>query len=161
MAFASAAHASAAIEPLASAVSRLRTLPADATSYTKLRPLVLEADSILAAARVSGDDLAGLGDAIAELGQSAQDSVMLRVRDYAERLLRAVNERVASVARQARNVPNTLAQTVLPILQGAKADIERFLERGVQFAETSQRNAVIAIVALALIFMGAGKRFFS
>lgn len=152
-----------AVEPLTAAVAKLRTLPVTSTSYERLRPLILEADTILASVLMAGEDLGALEERFASLGEEAQRTIANRIADFARRLGAGISARIESVTRQAARVPNTLAQTVLPILLAAKRDVERYVGGGVDFFDRSQNRALVAVVAIcaALIFSGSGKKWFS
>lgn len=139
------------VAPLTSAVARLRTLPVTSTSYERLRPLILEADTLLASVMAGDDDLGSLEERFDALGDDAQRTIAARVSDFARRLSAGISARIESVTRQAARVPNTLAQTVLPILLAAKRDVERYAGAAGGFVDRVQTRMLLGVLATAAV----------
>lgn len=154
-----ASQVSSAVEPLTAAIAKLRTLPVTSTSYERLRPLVLEADTILASVMLAGPDELGALDAqFAQLGEDAQRRIVSRIADFARRLGAAIDARIESVTRQAARVPNTLAQTVLPILLAAKRDVERYAGAAGGFVDRVQTRMLLGVLATAAVVFALATR---
>lgn len=146
------------VEPLTSAVARLRTLPVTSTSYERLRPLILEADTLLASVMAGDDDLGALEERFGALGDDAQRTIASRVSDFARRLSAGISARIESVTRQAARVPNTLAQTVLPILLAAKRDVERYAGAAGGFVDRVQTRMLLGVLATAAVVWALATR---